>query len=216
MPTHIPQRIAAAVDLLAVQPHDYLLEVGCGNGTAAALVCERLDDGRLVAIDQSEKQIRLANERNRPHVESGRLALHAMALETATLGDARFDKIFAINVNCFWLRYEEPLGAVRRLLKPHGTFFIFYQQPTARMRDVSAVLRNNLVRAGLVIEHETASGQVYCLASTQSADRKSLLRGTFPARAAGQGRDRDLTHGAQRPETEIVRRVDFADRRSTL
>ena len=173
MATLIPQRIAAAVELLAVQPRDHVLEIGCGNGTAAALVCERLGDGRLVAIDRSEKQISLASERNRAHLKSGKLTLHVTALESATLGDARFDKIFAINVNCFWLRYEKPLDAVKRLLKPHGAFFIFYQQPTtARMREVSLALRNNLVRAGFAIEHETALEQVYCLASALPANVK--------------------------------------------
>ncbi|MCK6629158.1 MAG: class I SAM-dependent methyltransferase [Anaerolineae bacterium] len=166
MATLIPQRIAAAVELLAVQPGDHLLEIGCGNGAAAGLVCERLGEGQLVAIDRSEKQIDLASARNRAHLESGKLILHALALESARLDEARFDKIFAINVNCFWLHSEEPLAAVKRLLKPEGTFFIFYQQPTpAKMREVASVLRANLAHAGFVIKNETETEQVYCLAS---------------------------------------------------
>ncbi len=59
---------------------------------------------------------------------------------------------------------------MKRLLKPHGTFFIFYQHPkTAKMRDVARVLRHNLMRMGFAIKHETATGQVYCLASTLAA-----------------------------------------------
>ena len=170
MATPVPERIAAAVELLAVQPQDHVLEIGSGNGTAAALICERLDQGRIVAIDRSEKQVRLARERNSACVDAGKVTFHVMALETAMLGDAQFDKIFAINVNSFWLRYEEPLAAVKRLLKPHGTFFIFYQHPkTAKMRDVARVLRHNLMRMGFAIKHETATGQVYCLASTLAA-----------------------------------------------
>lgn len=162
----IPQRIAAAVELLSVQPGDHLLEIGCGNGTAATLVCDRLADGQLVALDWSEKQINLASERNRAHLESGKLSLHGMALESAALGEMQFDKIFAINVNCFWLDFEKPLEAVKRRLKPDGTFFIFYQQPTtAKMRDISLLLRDNLVQAGFVVKQETATEPVYCLAS---------------------------------------------------
>jgi cyclopropane fatty-acyl-phospholipid synthase-like methyltransferase len=166
METSIPQRIAAAVELLAVQPHDHVLEIGCGNGAAAALVCERVGDGRLDAIDRSETQIRLARKRNHACVKSGKATFQVMALESATLDDAQFDKIFAINVNAFWLRYEKPLAAVKRLLKPHGAFFIFYQQPTtAKMRDVSKVLHDNLANAGLVVTWES-SDRVYCLEST--------------------------------------------------
>lgn len=166
--TSIPARIAAAVERLAVQPHEQILEIGCGNGVAAALVCTRLDEGRLVAIDRSEAQIRLAGQRNQAYVQSGKLALHTMALESATLAEAHFDKMFAINVNCFWLRYEQPLAAVRRLLKPDGSFFIFYQPPsTTDLRDIASTLRTNLVATGFTVTDETTTGQGYCLVSKQ-------------------------------------------------
>jgi trans-aconitate methyltransferase len=41
-----------------VRPGERLLEIGCGSGVAAALVCARLDDGRLLAIDRSPVQLR--------------------------------------------------------------------------------------------------------------------------------------------------------------
>ncbi len=173
MTPHLPERIAAAVELLAVQPHDHLLEIGCGNGAAASLVCERLANGKLVAIDRSEKQISLASKRNRAHLEAGKLTLHVMALESAALGGAQFDKIFASNVNCFWLDFKKPLAAVKQLLKPNGAFFIFYQQPgPAKMREVSSALHHNLVSTGFDIRHETATGPVYCLECTLSNNRK--------------------------------------------
>ena len=167
----IPKRVAAAVELLAPQPNDHVLEIGCGNGAAAALVCERLYGGSLVAIDRSEKQIGLARERLRPYLQAGRASLQVGALESAPLEDAQFDKIFAINVNCFWLRYEQPLAVIRRILKPNGAFFIFYEHPTtAKMIEVAPVLRTNLVQSGFAIRQETMSGPVYCLASSPQAE----------------------------------------------
>lgn len=52
--THaIPERARWAVETLAVQPDDRVLEIGGGPGVAASLVCECLDRGRLLLIDRS-------------------------------------------------------------------------------------------------------------------------------------------------------------------
>jgi ubiquinone/menaquinone biosynthesis C-methylase UbiE len=95
------ERFVWAVDTLEVHPADRLLEVGCGHGVAVSLVCERLTTGTIAAIDRSPKMIEMATRRNREHVDAGRAALEAIALEDADLGDRRFDKIFAFNVAPF-------------------------------------------------------------------------------------------------------------------
>ncbi|WP_457579166.1 hypothetical protein [Ensifer adhaerens] len=38
-------RIDWAVGVIAPQPSDHLLEVGCGHGIAVTKVCDRLDEG---------------------------------------------------------------------------------------------------------------------------------------------------------------------------
>src|SRR5688572_32158921 len=97
------ERFLWAVDTLAVDPDDRVLEIGCGHGVAVSLVCERLTSGRITAIDRSQKMIEMAARRNREHVASGRAVLKTAALEQADLGDERFDKVFAFNVAPFWL-----------------------------------------------------------------------------------------------------------------
>src|SRR3954452_22513989 len=89
------ERFLWAVDTLEVRPADRLLEVGCGHGIAVALVCERLTTGTITAIDRSAKMIEMATRRNREHLDAGRAALEAIALEHADLDDRRFDKVFA-------------------------------------------------------------------------------------------------------------------------
>ena len=89
------ERFLWAVDTLALDPADRVLEVGCGHGVAVSLVCERLTSGRITAIDRSKKMIEMAARRNREHVAGGRAVLKTAALEKADFGDERFDKVFA-------------------------------------------------------------------------------------------------------------------------
>src|SRR5919109_1850222 len=90
------ERFVWAVDTLALDPGDRVLEVGCGHGVAVSLVCERLTSGRITAIDRSKKMIEMAARRNRAHVAKGRAVLKTAALEKTDFGDERFDKVLRL------------------------------------------------------------------------------------------------------------------------
>jgi ubiquinone/menaquinone biosynthesis C-methylase UbiE len=135
------------VEALGVAPGDHLLEVGCGHGVAASLVCERLATGHLTAIDRSPKMIAMATERNRSHLEAGRAAFAAVAYEDADLPDAAFDKVFAVHVADFWRRPDPILAITRRVLRPGGTLALFNQamrsEPAEVGERIAAVLREH-------------------------------------------------------------------------
>src|SRR3954465_12200474 len=118
------ERFVWAVDTLAPDSADRVLEVGCGHGVAVSLVCERLTSGRITAIDRSQKMIEMAARRNREHVAAGRAVLKTAALEQADLADERFDKVFAFNVAPFWLQPEQALGIVGRHLASEGAVYL--------------------------------------------------------------------------------------------
>jgi SAM-dependent methyltransferase len=133
------ERFVWAVDTLALDPSDRVLEVGCGHGVAVSLVCERLTSGRIVAIDRSRKMIEMAARRNREHVAAGRAVLKIAALENAAF-DERFDKVFAFNVAPFWLQPKEALAIVGRHLAADGAFYLFWDARHAqpgRARDLA-------------------------------------------------------------------------------
>jgi SAM-dependent methyltransferase len=122
------ERLAWAVDALGVEPSDRVLEVGCGHGVAATLVCERLNGGRLTAIDRSAKMIDMATRRNEEHVAAGRAVFEKVALERADFGDERFDKVFGVHVADLW-RSDGAVEVVRRHLAPGGALYVINQAP---------------------------------------------------------------------------------------
>jgi cyclopropane fatty-acyl-phospholipid synthase-like methyltransferase len=124
------ERLVWAVDVLAVEPTDRLLEIGCGHGVAVSLVCEKLDGGTITAIDRSAKMIEAARKRNAEHVASGVASFQTVSLEEADLGDVRFDKIFAINVGLFWRQQlDGELTTLRDHLAAKGRLFLFHEPP---------------------------------------------------------------------------------------
>lgn len=149
----IPERVAWAVEVLDVQPADHLLEIGCGRGVAVSLVCEKLAGGTITAIDRSEGMVDAARKANLRHVASGRATLRPAALGEAEFGEARFDKIFAVNVNLFWRGAACELSLIKTLLAPKGALYVFYQPPAAaKIRQIAATLGAVLTRYGFQID----------------------------------------------------------------
>jgi cyclopropane fatty-acyl-phospholipid synthase-like methyltransferase len=148
--TTVPARVRWAVETLAIEPADRVLEIGCGSGVAAAMICDRLGEGRMLAIDRSSVQIERARRRNEPHLASGRLSLETVELADLDVGDARFDKVFAINVNLFWLGpATAELASVRHAMATGGMLFLVYEAPgPERAREAAERLETVLDAAG--------------------------------------------------------------------
>ena len=112
------ERLRRVVDRLDLRPGLRVLEIGCGHGVAATLVCER--GARLTAIDRSPKMIAAAARRNAVYVDEGRAEFLVARLEDADLGDRRFDRIFAVRVGLFHREPERARRLAERWLAPGG------------------------------------------------------------------------------------------------
>ncbi|GAA4460590.1 class I SAM-dependent methyltransferase [Phytohabitans houttuyneae] len=146
---NVPDRLRWAVERLDVAPTDHVLEIGCGPGVAADLVCQRLDGGHLLAIDRSPVAIDRATRRNAAHITAGRADFRDTALEELAT-DERFDTAFAVNVNLFWTRSPaHELALIRGLLRPGGALHLCYEPPDpARLTDLAATLQAALTAHG--------------------------------------------------------------------
>ena len=141
------------MEALDVRPSDRILEVGCGHGVAASLVCERLDGGSITAVDRSAKMIEMARRRNSAH--GGRARFLVASIESADLGGESYDKAFAVHVAALH-RPGPALDAVRARLRPGGRLHLFNQAPGWRAadpaREFAEALGATLDRSGFATE----------------------------------------------------------------
>lgn len=165
-------RLVWAVDTLDVRPTDRVLEVGCGHGVAVSLVCERLDGGSITAIDRSPTMIEAARRRNADHVAAGRARFQAASLHEADLGDARFDRVFAVHVGVF-LRGDpaRELRVVSDHLAPGGRLHLTYQplvpaEAEQTASSLSATLTGHGFTVVDVLVDELPSGRVVSVVAT--------------------------------------------------
>ena len=123
-----------AAGVVAAQPAERVLEVGCGHGVLVALLAERA--GEVVGVDRSPTMVAVAGRRNRAAVEAGRVRLQAAALSDADLGNRPFDVVVSFDVRAFW----DPAQAatwdvVSRVLAPAGRVVVAFSVMTPGSAD---------------------------------------------------------------------------------
>lgn len=91
------QRQAWIIDQISLREGDRVLELGCGHGVAASLLCDRLGAGTYLGVDRSAKMIAAASERNRRHVSEGRAAFQGSSVIESDL-EGSYDWVVAIHL----------------------------------------------------------------------------------------------------------------------
>ncbi len=148
-----PARITGTVKRLRLKGDETVLEVGCGRGVAADLLCGGLTTGRMLAIDRSSTAIDAAARRCQPHLASQRLQLVHTDLEHFSTPEQGFAIAFAINVNLFWLKAAAGLDVLRRTLLPTGRLFLAYEAPPGQAyRKIMQAVSANLTAGGFEVE----------------------------------------------------------------
>ncbi|ETD32656.1 class I SAM-dependent methyltransferase [Williamsia sp. D3] len=141
----IPARVLWAAELLAPRPRERLLEIGCGNGVAAQLLCATLSDGDMLAIDRSATAVSRTTRRCAGFVADGRLRVEQSDLSALRVDTASFDAALAINVNVFWTSSaEDELAVLRGALRPKGRLVLVYGQGPGSVDDRQAKISQHL------------------------------------------------------------------------
>jgi ubiquinone/menaquinone biosynthesis C-methylase UbiE len=117
----------AALGALALEPHDRLLEIGCGHGWTLAAAAQTVTSGRLVGLDPSDVMLQIARRRNAADLRTGRIELIRGTCDRLPFADGAFDKAMAVHTVYFWPHPERDLGEVRRVMAPGGRFVLGFR-----------------------------------------------------------------------------------------
>ncbi|GGC06498.1 SAM-dependent methyltransferase [Cellulomonas carbonis] len=126
----VPERILAAVESLDLRPDARVLEVGCGTGVAAELVCRLVPEGHVTALDRSATAVTHAERRLARWTAAGVADVAERDLATFH-GDGRpYDVVLAINVNAFWTGpATEEVARLDELLTDDGAVHLWFEAP---------------------------------------------------------------------------------------
>lgn len=150
----VPERIRVAVESLDLRPDARVLEVGCGTGVAAELLCRRVPEGHVTALDRSGTAVAHAERRLARWLEAGVADVVERDL-TGFHGDGRpYDVVLAINLNVFW---TGPAGVhvarVTEQLADDGAAHLWFEAPPGGDAEAAGqVARSSLVAGGLDAE----------------------------------------------------------------
>jgi trans-aconitate methyltransferase len=135
MPTGLSPRLAEIVAALPLQPHQRVLEIGCGPGAAARAVAGRLVTGHILAIDRSATAIAQARKTAAAEIAAGRMSVRQAAVEDFTLqpDEEPFDLVFAVRVGALDGRHpvagQQAMRRIAAATVPGARLFIDGGQP---------------------------------------------------------------------------------------
>jgi len=118
-----PNRLA--IEALRIRPHDKVLELGFGPGSAVMAMAAAARKGLVLGIDRSPEMLAQASLRNRRSIEQGRVQLCLGRFDELPWPSETMDKILAVNVVYFFNGNGDEIREARRVLVPGGLMAIY-------------------------------------------------------------------------------------------
>jgi SAM-dependent methyltransferase len=114
-----------AIALLAVEPGDAVLEIGCGPGRTVATLAAH--GARVTGVDPSPAMLAQARRRNARTVHTGQIELLAGHAGALPAPDESFECALTVHTIYFWPDLHAGLREIHRILAPGGRVAIAFR-----------------------------------------------------------------------------------------
>jgi ubiquinone/menaquinone biosynthesis C-methylase UbiE len=109
---------------VSVEPHDVILDVGCGGGRTVGKLASKATEGKVYGVDYSEESVAASTRRNAHEIAAGRVEIALGSVSQLPFPDGMFDLVTAVETHIWWPDLPSDLREVRRVLKPSGQLAI--------------------------------------------------------------------------------------------
>jgi ubiquinone/menaquinone biosynthesis C-methylase UbiE len=150
---------AWVIDLLSIQPHDSVLEVGFGPGVGIELLARSVPEGYIAGVDPSDEMLKQAKARNVKAIESGRVDLRYGSVERLPFEDSTFSNALATNSMQVWPDPMIGLREMRRVMTPDGCIALAFTPYSGQSKNG---LPEMLTAAGFTEAHVVEAEEGFC------------------------------------------------------
>ena len=116
-----------AIDALALQALDHVLDIGCGPGRSITALAAGASNGHVVGVDPSDLMANVAVSRNRSLIKNGRAEIVIASAAALPFEDASFDKALCVHVVYFWNDLAAAFCEIARVMKPGGRLALLFR-----------------------------------------------------------------------------------------
>jgi arsenite methyltransferase len=115
-----------SLEILQLQPDDYVLEVGFGGGDLIARMARIVTRGHITGVDFSIDALEVCRKRFDTLIRLGRIELRCANVDALPFDADTFTKACTVNTIYFWPDPLAALGQIHRVLKKDGTLLVCF------------------------------------------------------------------------------------------